>query len=67
MVQQITGAVDNSMRRSGNMLPPPVDDYVDNESSIRKIPKVVLNVSCHLFMEPLDILSAVSIFMCLFV
>lgn len=46
MVQQITGAVDNSMRRSGSMLPPPVDDYVDSESSTRKIPKLVLNVSC---------------------
>lgn len=43
MVQQITG--DNYVRRSGNMLPPPVDDYFDNEASARKIPKVVLNVS----------------------
>ncbi|XP_010510602.1 PREDICTED: uncharacterized protein LOC104786845 [Camelina sativa] len=43
MVQEITGWRDNYMRRSGSMLPPPVDEYVDNESSTRKIPKVVLN------------------------
>ncbi|XP_006293444.2 uncharacterized protein LOC17890170 [Capsella rubella] len=43
MVQEITGWRDNYIRRSGSMLPPPVDDFVDNESSTRKIPKVVLN------------------------
>ncbi|KAL1201407.1 hypothetical protein V5N11_036411 [Cardamine amara subsp. amara] len=43
MVQQITGGMDYYVRRSGSMLPPPVDDYVDYESSTRKIPKVVLN------------------------
>lgn len=62
MVQEITGWRDNYIRRSGSMLPPPVDDFVDNESSARKIPKVVLNVSCSLFLEPLEIVSVVSIF-----
>ncbi|CAH8264031.1 unnamed protein product [Arabidopsis lyrata] len=43
MVQEITGWRDHYVRRSGSMLPPPVDDYVDNESSTRTIPNVVLN------------------------
>uniref|UniRef100_A0A1J3EUS8 CCR4-NOT transcription complex subunit 4 n=1 Tax=Noccaea caerulescens TaxID=107243 RepID=A0A1J3EUS8_NOCCA len=44
IIQQITGSVVNFPRRSGNMLPPPVDDYVDNnESSTRKIPKCAVN------------------------
>lgn len=64
MVQEITGWRDNYIRRSGSMLPPPVDDFVDNEPSARKIPKVVLNVSCSLFLEPLEIVSVVSIFIC---
>lgn len=56
MVQEITGWRDHYVRRSGSMLPPPVDDYVDNESSTRTIPNVVLNVSCQLFLEPLEII-----------
>ncbi|KAK4255022.1 hypothetical protein QN277_008083 [Acacia crassicarpa] len=28
-VQQITGATNNMQRRSGNLLPPPVDDYIN--------------------------------------
>jgi len=62
MVQDITGWRDHYVRRSGSMLPPPVDDYVDNESSTRIIPKVVLNVSCQLFLEPPEffLLSAYS-------
>nr|VDC98615.1 unnamed protein product [Brassica rapa] len=43
IVEEITGAVPNSPRRSGSMLPPPVDDYVDNVSIPRPIPKCVLN------------------------
>ncbi|CAH8386973.1 unnamed protein product [Eruca vesicaria subsp. sativa] len=43
IIQEITGAVPNSPRRSGSMLPPPVDDYVDNVSIPRQIPKCVLN------------------------
>ncbi|XP_061363165.1 uncharacterized protein LOC133306805 isoform X2 [Gastrolobium bilobum] len=31
-VQQITGAVNNMQRRSGNVLPPPVDDNMNNSS-----------------------------------
>ncbi|KAI9076163.1 hypothetical protein K1719_041861 [Acacia pycnantha] len=29
-VQQITGATNNMQRRSGNLLPPPVDDYINH-------------------------------------
>ncbi|CDY15757.1 BnaC04g15670D [Brassica napus] len=43
IIEEITGAVPNSPRRSGSMLPPPVDDYVDNASIPRPIPKCVLN------------------------
>ncbi|ESQ51334.1 hypothetical protein EUTSA_v10016186mg [Eutrema salsugineum] len=43
IVSQITGTVVNFPRRSGNMLPPPVDDYVEYESSARQIPKSVVN------------------------
>ncbi|CAH2060258.1 unnamed protein product [Thlaspi arvense] len=43
IVQQITGPVGSFPRRSGSMLPPPVDEYVDNESSSRQIPKSVFN------------------------
>lgn len=32
-MQQITGASSNMQRRSGNMLPPPMDDYCSNNSS----------------------------------
>ncbi|XVF68631.1 hypothetical protein PTKIN_Ptkin11bG0017000 [Pterospermum kingtungense] len=32
-VQQITGATHNMQRRSGSMLPPPVDDYCPNNSA----------------------------------
>ena len=57
IIKEITGAVANFPRRSGYMLPPPVDDFVD-----RQIPKCVPNVSCQLFLESLDIFSsAVSV------
>ncbi|XP_022943594.1 uncharacterized protein LOC111448316 isoform X1 [Cucurbita moschata] len=32
-VQQITGASNNTQRRSGSVLPPPMDDYCNNNSS----------------------------------
>ncbi|XP_021690314.2 uncharacterized protein LOC110671981 isoform X2 [Hevea brasiliensis] len=32
-VQQITGATNNMLRRSGSMLPPPIDDYSSNTSA----------------------------------
>ncbi|PON53223.1 Splicing factor-like protein [Trema orientale] len=32
-VQQITGAANNVQRRSGNVLPPPLDDYCNNSSA----------------------------------
>ncbi|XVE59140.1 hypothetical protein DITRI_Ditri05aG0021900 [Diplodiscus trichospermus] len=32
-VQQITGATNNTQRRTGTMLPPPVDDYCPNSSA----------------------------------
>ncbi|KAF4354613.1 hypothetical protein F8388_009604 [Cannabis sativa] len=32
-VQQITGASNNVQRRSGSVLPPPMDDYCDNSSA----------------------------------
>ncbi|CAH8361257.1 unnamed protein product [Eruca vesicaria subsp. sativa] len=40
IIEEITGAVANFPRRSGNMLPPPV---YDNDSSTRQIPKCVPN------------------------
>ncbi|KAJ4891205.1 RNA binding (RRM/RBD/RNP motifs) family protein [Raphanus sativus] len=43
IIEEITGAVPNSPRGSGSMLPPPVDDYVGNVSIARQIPKCVLN------------------------
>ncbi|KAF8079539.1 hypothetical protein N665_1020s0007 [Sinapis alba] len=42
IIREITGAVANFPRRSGNMLPPPVYD-VDNDSTTRQIPKCVPN------------------------
>ncbi|CAN8315166.1 unnamed protein product [Cochlearia groenlandica] len=39
IVQQITGVAAYFPRCSGSMLPPPVDEYVDNESSTRQISK----------------------------
>ncbi|KAL0863478.1 hypothetical protein Bca101_042596 [Brassica carinata] len=45
IIEEITVAVSNFPRRSGSMLPPPVDDYVDNVSVPRQIPKCVLNNS----------------------
>ncbi|KAF8053630.1 hypothetical protein N665_1389s0003 [Sinapis alba] len=43
IIEEITAAVPNFPRGSGSMLPPPVDDYVDNVSIPRQIPKCVLN------------------------
>ncbi|KAG4967341.1 hypothetical protein JHK87_032992 [Glycine soja] len=42
-VQQITGATNNMQRRSGNVLPPPLDDNM-NSSSVKPIVK---NSSCN--------------------
>ncbi|XP_021889736.1 uncharacterized protein LOC110808526 isoform X1 [Carica papaya] len=38
-VQQITGATNNLQRRSGNVLPPPIDDYCNNSSPAKPIVK----------------------------
>ncbi|XP_024031778.1 uncharacterized protein LOC21394467 isoform X3 [Morus notabilis] len=43
-VQQITGAANNVQRRSGNVLPPPIDDYCNNSSASSGKP-IVKNVS----------------------
>ncbi|XP_010557304.1 PREDICTED: uncharacterized protein LOC104826353 isoform X2 [Tarenaya hassleriana] len=42
-VQQITGVTNSLQRRAGSMLPPPMDDYGNNSSSTKPIPKVALN------------------------
>ncbi|CAN8247299.1 unnamed protein product [Cochlearia groenlandica] len=53
IIQQITAEVNNYPRRTGSMLPPPVDDYVENESTISKIPKYVLNNAHSVVKSPL--------------
>ncbi|GLT53572.1 hypothetical protein SLA2020_268350 [Shorea laevis] len=43
-VQQITGAANNMQRRSGNVLPPPADEYCNNSSASAAKP-IVKNTS----------------------
>ncbi|GMN24520.1 hypothetical protein TIFTF001_000608 [Ficus carica] len=43
-VQQITGAANNVQRRSGNLLPPPIDDYCNSNSASSGKP-IVKNMS----------------------
>ncbi|KAL8516129.1 hypothetical protein ACS0TY_014701 [Phlomoides rotata] len=46
-VQQITGSSNSTQRRSGNLLPPPVDDYCNNTfaSSGKPITKTAVNTN----------------------
>ncbi|XP_019056595.1 PREDICTED: uncharacterized protein LOC104800619 [Tarenaya hassleriana] len=44
-VQQITGVTNNLQRRAGSMLPPPVDDYCDNNYIAKTNPKDVSSAS----------------------
>lgn len=43
-MQQITGAANNMQRRSGNVLPPPADEYWNNSSASAGKP-IVKNTS----------------------
>ena len=45
-VQQITGVTNNMQRRSGDVLPPPADDYCNNSSvvTVKPIVKASSNV-----------------------